>query len=127
MLLDKDPKPVFCRTPVGDEPIRGLESQPSVKRFRDDDKQFSLESFAALLLVLLRTSPKGPPMEDSQEIGIQLACLWLASSKTPTLKPIGTGSYSQDNLSGETVSFSWLGDEDEDEKSEETIGIEMES
>lgn len=87
VLLDTEPKVVFCRTPVGDDSNLGLESQPSVKRFRDDDEQFLHRSFG-VLEVLVKTSPNGPAMEVSQEMGIQLACRWLTSFRTPTPRPM---------------------------------------
>lgn len=85
LLLESEPNEVFCKTPVGDDPSRGLPSQPSVMRLRADE---FLQS-PPLLLVLCRTSPRGPPMEVSQEMGIQLVCLWFGSLRTlPTPKPI---------------------------------------
>ena len=44
-----------------------------------------------------------------------------------TLKPICTGSNSQDKLNGERASFSCVGEDDDDEKSDAAIGIDMES
>lgn len=80
LLFESDPNAVFCRTPVGDDPIGGLVSQPSVMRFSTDDveEEDLLQSaeLALLLLVWWRTSPSGPPKEVSQLMGIQFACLW---------------------------------------------------
>lgn len=120
LLLDRDPNVVFCNTPVGDDPNEGLTSQPSVMRFNTDGfLQSTVE-----LLAWFRTSPRGPPKEFSQEMGIQFACLLLFCSlrTLPTPKPIDTGSSPRDSLSGERVtSLSLLGE------SEEAMGIEIDN
>ena len=89
-----------------------------------------LHSAAALLLVLCKTSPSGPPIEVPQEMGIQLACLWfgsLAILPPPTPSPICIGSNSRDNLNGERVTFSLFGEEVDDMKSAGAMGIEIDS
>ena len=124
LLFEKDPNAVFCRTPVGDDPSDELLSHPSVIRFSIDEFFDS----PLLLFVLWRTSPSGPPMELSHEMGIQFACLLFASSITfPTPNPIWIGSNSREDLNGERVSFSWTGDDVEDLKSDVAIGIDMDS
>lgn len=80
-----------------------------------------------LLLVLWKTSPRGPPTDDSHAIGIQFPCLWFRSLMTvPTPNPIWVVSCSHDSLSGEAASFSDTGDDVEDMKSEVDIGMEIE-
>lgn len=114
LLFEKQPKVVFCRTPVGDNVICWLLSQLSVIRFRA----------GGLLFVLwFKTSPNGPPIDVSQETGIQFTCCDL-SLKTfvlvvlPTPNPI---------LRGEKLTLSLIGDEFDDMKSVEAIGMEIES
>lgn len=124
LLLEREQKVDFCKTPVGEDPNCGLPSQPSLKRLRADE----LLQESAWLVLVVKTSPKGPPIEVPQEIGIQLVCFWLDSLwSTLTLKPICTGSNSQNKLIGERASFSCVGEDDDDEKSDEAIGIDMES
>lgn len=124
LLLESDLNVVFCKTPVGEDPTGGLRSHPSVIRLRADVLLLSPK----LLLVLCKTSPRGPPIVFPQEMGTHWASLWLGSSRpvgpTPIPKPIWVGSSSRDNLKGERASFSLVGDEVEDMKS---LGIEMES
>nr|POE85650.1 hypothetical protein CFP56_55124 [Quercus suber] len=64
-----------------------------------------------------------------QEIGIQFVCPWFGSLVTLiTPKPILTGSNSCKSPSGKRVSFSLeLGEEVDEMKSEEAMGIEMDS
>lgn len=121
LLLERDAKGPLCRTPVGDDANRGLLSQLSMRL-----SCLVLLQSAMLLLVLCRASPRGPPMDvGSHEIGTQLVCLWFRSTaRVPTPSPI---SSSRDSLGGEAVSFSFVGDEVEDMKSDVTIGMEMES
>jgi hypothetical protein len=124
LLFESEPKVDFCKTPVGEDPSCGLPSQPSLKRLRADE----LLQESAWLALVVKTSPKGPPIEVPQEIGIQLACFWLDSLWSPlTLKPICIGSNSRDNLNGEKASFSRRSEDDDDEKSDETIEIDIES
>lgn len=108
VLPDYEPKvAAFFRTPVGDDrSTLGLASQPSVRRFREEEE-----------FVLFKTSPRGPPMVGSQDIGTQPARRWF---------PPVAGSISRDSLRGESAAgcFSWSGGEDEDET---LVGIEMES
>jgi hypothetical protein len=122
--LEREQKVDFCKTPVGEDPNCGLPSQPSLKRLRVDE----LLQESAWLVLVVKTSPKGPPIEVPQEIGIQLVCFWLDSLWSMlTRKPICTGSNSQDKLNGERASFSCVGEDDDDEKSDKAIGIDMES
>ena len=120
MLLETDPKVVFCRTPTGDESNPGLESQQSVRGFRGADMQF----IASALPFLVKTSPNGPPIEEPRNI--QFPCTWLASYLfAAMLSPIGL--YSRLSLRGDNISFSWTGDVDADDSSEDTIGADTES
>lgn len=81
-----------------------------------------------LLAEVVKTSPRGPPIDDPQEMGIQLVCFWVGALRSLlTPKPIWTGSSSRDSLSGEKASFSCVGEDEDDEKSEELIGIDIES
>lgn len=84
LLLESDPNPLFilCKTPVGDEGAsRGL------------------------LLELCKTSPRGPPTELPQEMGIQFTSLWLNwFIPLPTRKTISE-SISRDSLRGESARF----------------------
>jgi len=122
VLLETDPKVVFCRTPTGDDSIPGLESQQSVRRFRGAGRQ----CLASALLFLVKTSPNGPPIEESRNIVAQFASNWLTSSLLAAmLSPIGL--YSRLSLSGDSISFSWIGDVEADDSSEDAIGADIES
>lgn len=127
LLFEREPNADFCKTPVGEEPNCGLPSQPSVIRLSAADEFLIV---AKLLLVLVKTSPKGPPIELPQEIGGTMLFRFLLSSPMSlfSLKPICiAGSNSRDNLSGERASFSCVGEDVDDENSEDGIGIDIES
>nr|GMD94660.1 hypothetical protein Iba_chr15aCG4670 [Ipomoea batatas] len=112
-------------TPVGDEAGLGLPFpfHPSVIRLRAEGFLHS----PVMLLVPCKTSPRGPPMEDSHGIGIQFPCLWFCSLMTaPTPNLIWVASISRDSFSGQVLSFSFAGDI-EDVNSEVAIGIDIES
>ena len=106
VLLDSEPNEAFCRTPVGEDSNWQPESQPSLNKFSDDDDEQFLLWFLGVWLVLVRTSPRGPAMEASQETGFQQTCWWHTSFSKPTPRPVLTRSYSLDNLRGESGSLS---------------------
>lgn len=72
-----DQKVVFCRTL--DSPSWGQASQPSVMRLNTEDKFL----WSHGVLVFFNTSPKGPRMDDFQDIGIQFPCLLVKPHLTP--------------------------------------------
>lgn len=125
LLFDTDPNAVLCKTPVGDDPKEGLLlSHPPLIRLSTEDFLHS----AALILVWCKTSPRGPPSEGSQVIGIQFACSVCCSILLLIPKPIGTESSSWDILRGERVSFSLLVQEVDGMKAEEAaLGIEIDN
>lgn len=99
LLLESEQNVDFCKTPVGEDPNVGL------------------------FVVLLSTSPKGPPKEFPHEIGIQVFTFftgWTVSSVCIER------SNSRDSLRGESGVLSWAvlcveeGDDD-------AIGIDIES
>jgi hypothetical protein len=79
-----------------------------------------------MVLFLVRASPNGPPIDESRNIGIQSASPSLNSSLIAVmLRPIGL--YSRLSLRGDNVSFSWIGDVDADDRSDDAIGADTES
>lgn len=82
LLLESEQNVDFCKTPVGDEPNVGL----------------------LVVLLLLSTSPNGPPKEFPHEIGIQVFT-FLTDSSVSCWLWIGR-SNSRDSLRGESVAFS---------------------
>ena len=69
-------------------------------------------------------SPNGPPIDVSQETGIQFACCDLSLDALLFLLVLFTPNPI---LRGERLSFSLIGDEVDDMKSEGAIGMEIES
>lgn len=68
LISESDPKGVVCSRPVGNEDRAcGLPDQPSDKRLSADE----FLQVPALLPMLARTSPKGPPIELPPDIGIR--------------------------------------------------------
>lgn len=121
LLFEREQNVAFCNTPVGDDPS-WPPSHPSPRRFSDGG---TLLAFTQLL-PLVNASPKGPPIELPQDIAIWLLCFWTSSpSFLLTPKFIWIGSSSLDSLSGDWASFSCVGEDDDEEKSD--IGIDMES
>lgn len=93
VLLDTEQNEVFCRMPVGEDSNQVCKPQLSVKKFTDDDSRF-LHWSSTLLVLLFRTSPRGPAMEDSQEIGNQPGWQLLASLGAAAPRPTSIVSYS---------------------------------
>ena len=75
---------------------------------------------------MVKTSPNGPPNEESRNIVAQVASKWLTSSLFAAMLR-AVGLYSRLSLRGDSISFSWIGDVEADDSSEDAIGADIEN
>src|SRR4051812_1473261 len=74
---------------------------------------------------LFSASPNGPPIGSPRNIGIQFASASSLAAVAAMLRPMGL--YSRLSLRGDSISFSWMGDVEADDRSEDAKGADIES